>query len=60
MTAMSQILRRLRMRRIPAMPPAPVAEKRPVRFEWATPLWFDEAKEVERAEDESGRALHGG
>jgi len=58
MTAMSQILRRLRMRRIPAMPPVP--EKRPVRFEWATPLWFDEAKEAERAEDESGRALPGG
>ena len=33
-------------------PAAPTSEPRPVRFEWSTPPWFDEAKEMERLEDE--------
>lgn len=45
MTALSQILRRLRMRK-PGPPPTP--EPRPVRFEWAG---YDLLKEAERAED---------
>ena len=48
MTALSQILRRLRMRK-PSPPPIP--EARLVRFEWSTPDWYDAVKEAERAED---------
>jgi len=54
MTAISKILRRLRMRK-PSPPPIP--EARPVRFEWATPDWYDAAKEAERAEDLDAQEL---
>ena len=51
MTALSQILRRLRMRK-PGPPPTP--EPRPVRFEWGG---YDLLKAVEDAEDETAREL---
>ena len=51
MTALSQILRRLRMRK-PSPPPIP--EVRPVRFEWGG---YDLLKEHEREEDETAREL---
>lgn len=49
MTALTRILRNLRARRTPVPPPIAL---RPVRFEWATPDWYDAAKEDERDEDE--------
>lgn len=38
--------------RKPTPQPVPAPEPRPVRFEWSTPPWFDEAKEMERLEDD--------
>ena len=56
MTALTRVLLNLRARRIP-MPPPP-KEHRPVRFEWATPDWYDAVKEMERDEDEYCRGLN--
>ena len=43
MTALTNILRKLRARRVPKSPPTP--EPRPVRFEWCLPKDYVEGEE---------------
>ena len=56
MSALTKILRRLRMRSQLSSPP-PIPEPRPVRFEWGNYDWYEKVKAQEAAEDASAAIL---